>query len=139
MSNLKQMNVHIEPDYIDEIERLADRHFASKADAIRAAIRTLTGVMSAHEAFSAQHDADIAELYMRLAGEAPAGFVEVPKDGVRAGRIGDQPAVQLGNWVVTDFDGDLMAEELDGERRLGKVVDGEIKPLKLPREEVALN
>jgi hypothetical protein len=40
--------------------------------------------------------------------------------------------VQLGNWLVTDLDGDLMAEELDGERRLGKVVDGEIKPLRAP-------
>jgi hypothetical protein len=47
--------------------------------------------------------------------------------------------VQLGNWLVTDLDGDLMAEEMDGERRLGKIVDGEIKPLRLPSRTAALN
>jgi hypothetical protein len=96
------------------------------------AIKALGVLMDAHTAYADQHPDVVAELYIRLAREAPAAFVEVPKDGVKVGRLGDQPAVQLGNWLVTDLDGDLMAEELDGERRLGKVIDGEIKPLRAP-------
>ena len=122
MANLKQMNTWLEPEIIDELERLAETHFASKADAIRAAIRTLDAVMGAHETYAAQH-------------------VEVPKDGIRVGRAGDLPAVMVDSWLVFPDreSGALLAEEQGGEGRIARIVDGEIKPLKMPSPaEVAL-
>jgi hypothetical protein len=142
MSKLKQMNTWLEPEIINEVESLAERHFASKADAIRAAIRTLAEVMGAHETYADQHEDDIGQLYMRLAREMPAGFVEVPKDGLRIGRAGDLPAVLVNSWLVfPDREtGALLAEEQGGEGRIARIVDGEIKPLKMPTPgEVALN
>ena len=45
-------------------------------------------------------------------------------------------------WLVwlDSSSGDMFAEEQGGERRVGVIRDGEIKPLKVPTpEEVALN
>ena len=127
-----QLNVLVPRAVDDALEELGKRFDWSKREAATLAIHALKALMDAHETYAAQHEQDIAEVYLRLAAEMPAGFVEVPMDGVKVGRLGDQPAVQLGNWLVTDLDGDLMAEEMDGERRLGKIVDGEIKPLRAP-------
>jgi hypothetical protein len=124
--------VSIERADHEALLEMAQRHKWTVGQAAGLAIKALGVLMDAHTTYANQHPDVVAELYMRLAREAPAAFVEVPKDGVKVGHVGDQPAVQLGNWLVTDLDGDLMAEELDGERRLGKVIDGEIKPIRLP-------
>jgi hypothetical protein len=99
-------------------------------------------IMDAHQTFAAQYATDQGELYMRLASEMPAGFVEVPKDGVRLGRAGDLPVVRVDNWFVfpDPKTGALLAEDRGGEGRVARIVDGEIKPLRLPSaDEVALN
>jgi hypothetical protein len=138
-----QMNLSVYPDLVDEIEALAERYEWSKREVVTVAVRALKAMMDAHEAYAAQRDDDIAALYMRLAAEMPAGFVEVPKEGVRVGRAADLPAVMVDNrWLVfPDREtGNLLAEEQGGERRIARIVDGEIKPLRLPTsEEVALN
>jgi hypothetical protein len=137
-----QMNLSVYPELVDEIEALAERYDWSKREVVTLAVRALTALMVAHEAFAAQHDDDIRELYMRLAAEIPAGFVETPKDGVRVGRAGDLPAVMVNRWLVfPDRDmGGLFAEEQGGQHRIARIVDGEIKPLKVPPlEELALN
>jgi hypothetical protein len=136
-----QLNVLVPRDVDNTLERLAER-FGSKRKAATLAITALETLMDAHEAYAAQHDDDIGELYMRLAREAPAGFVAVPKEGIRVGRAGDLPAVMVDSWLVfPDRDtGALLAEEQGGERRIARIVDGEIKPLKMPSpDEVALN
>ncbi len=118
--------------------KLAERHGwkvgdkPSAAKVIAVALDTLSVIMKAHEDYAAQHKADVKALYLRVAREAPSAFVQVPKDGAAAGRLGKEPAIQIGNWVVTDQDGDLLAEEMDGERRLGKLIDGEVHPLRRP-------
>ena len=140
--DLTQLNVHVPPDVIETVERLRDRYGWSKRDLVMTAIGALGALMDAHEAYAAQHDDDIGELYMRLAREMPAGFVEVPKDGIRVGRAGDLPAVMVDSWLVfPDREGGaLLAEEQGGEGRIARIVDGEIKPLRLPSPtEVALN
>lgn len=142
MSDQVQMNLSVYPELVEEIEALADRYDWSKREVVTLAVRALTALMNAHEAFAAQHDDDIADLYTRLAAEAPAGFVEAPKDGIRVGRAGALPAVMVDNWLVfPDREtGALLAEEQGGEGRIARIVDGEVKPLKLPSpEEVALN
>jgi hypothetical protein len=138
-----QMNLSVYPDLVDEIEALAERYDWSKREVVTVAVRALEALMDAHEAYAAQHDDSIRKLYVRLAAEMPAGFVEVPKEGVRVGRAADLPAVLIDNrWLVfPDREtGALLAEEQGGEQRIARIVDGEIKPLKLPSPaEVALN
>jgi hypothetical protein len=136
-----QMNLSVYPELVDEIEVLAERYDWSKREVVTLAVRALTALMGAHEAYAAQHDDDIAEFYIRLAVEMPAGFVEVPKDGIRVGRAGDLPAVLVDKWLVfPDQSGALLAEEQGGEGRIARIVDGEIKPLKMPSPaEVALH
>jgi hypothetical protein len=142
VEDLTQLNVHVPPDVVETVDRLRDRHGWAKRDLIMAAIGALAALMDAHEGYAAQHDDDIGELYMRLAAEMPAGFAEVPKDGVRVGRAGDLPAVLVDNWLVFPDreSGALLAEEQGGQGRIARIVDGEIKPLKMPTAaEVALN
>jgi hypothetical protein len=140
---LTQLNVHIPNDVVETVERLRDRYGWSKRDLVMKAIRALAQVMDAHEAYAAQHDDDIAQVYLRLAAEMPAGFVEVPKEGVRVGRAAKTPAVMIDDtWLVwaDPASGNLFAEEQGGARRVGVVAAGEIKPLKIPTaEEVSLN
>jgi hypothetical protein len=93
-------------------------------------------------AFADQLDDDVGALYLRLARDAPAGFVEAPKDGIKVGRAAGGPAVQVDQWLVfPDAEGEgLLAAEQSGEGRMARVVNGEIKPIKTPTpEEVALN
>lgn len=141
--NLTQLNVHLPDDVTETVERLQQRYGWSKRDLVMTAIRALAQVMDAHEAFAAQYDQDIGEVYTRLAAEMPAGFVEVPKDGVRVGRAAGMPAVMIGKeWVVwaDPASGDLFAEEQGGGGRIAVVVDGAIKPLKVPTpDEVVFN
>jgi hypothetical protein len=137
------MNLSVYPDLVEEIEGLAERYDWSKREVVTIAIRALKQLMDAHERFADQHDDDIGELYMRLAAEMPAGFVEVPKEGVRVGRAADLPAVLVDNWLVfPDREtGNLLAEnqEADGPR-IARVEGGKIRPLKMPTAaEVALN
>ena len=132
MSDTAQLNVVV-PSGVDKtLEKLAERYEWSKREAATIAIRALDALMHAHERCAEQRSDDVAELWMRIARQMPAAFVEIPRDGVATGRVGDQPAVQLDSWVITDVEGDLMAQEVDGEQRLAKIVDGEIKPLRLP-------
>jgi hypothetical protein len=139
----KQLNVHLPAEFVDKADEFRQLHGWSRLNLVATAITVLAQVMEAHEAFAAQYDDDQAELYMRLAAEMPAGFVEVPKDGIRVGRAGDLPAVLVDNWLVfPDLEtGALLAENQapDG-ARVGRVEDGVIKPLKMPSPaEVALN
>jgi hypothetical protein len=142
MSDLVQMNLSVDPALVETVEALAERYDWSKREVVTLAVRALTALMDAHETYAAQHDDDIGDLYMRLATEMPAGFVEVPKDAVRVGRAADLPAVMINDtWLVfPDREtGRLLAEEQGGEGRIA-IVDGEIKPLRLPSPaDVALN
>jgi hypothetical protein len=148
--DLTQLNVHVPDEIIKLIDGdegrdepgLRARYGWSKRDLVMTAIDALAQLMKAHDAYAAQHDDDIGELYMRLAAEMPAGFVEVPKEGIRVGRAAGMPAVMVNGWLVfpDQETGALLAEEQGGEGRIARIVDGEIKPLKLPSTaEVALN
>lgn len=139
MSDTAQLNVVVPIGVDKTLEKLAERHEWSKREAATIAIRALEALMQAHEGCAEQRSDDVAELWMRIARQMPAAFVAIPRDGVETGHVGDQPAVQLDNWVITDADGALMAQEVDGEQRLAKIVDGEIKPLRLPSRMAALN
>lgn len=171
MSKLIQMNMSVSPEFVDEVGTLAERYGWSKrktvetaihalaqvtdevdvlanrygwseSKTIETAIRALAQVMDAHERFAAQYD-DIGEIYMQLAAEMPAGFVEVPKDGVRIARAEGVPVVIIDNtWLIWSdpASGNVFAEEQGGQGRVAVVKDGEIKPLKVPTlDEVALN
>jgi hypothetical protein len=135
----KRTTVSIESEDLEALRALAKAYEWPVGKAAHLAIKTLATIMGAHEAYAQQHPEDVAAVYRRLARQAPADFVEVPKEGVRAGHAGDVPAVQLGDWLITDLDGDLMAEEMGGQRRLGKLVDGEVKVLRLPIGDAGLN
>jgi hypothetical protein len=138
----KQLNVHLPAGFVDKADEFRELHGWSRRNLVATAITVVAQIMEAHQEFASQFDDDQAAIYMRLAAEMPAGFVEVPKDGVRVGRAGDLPAVLVGSWLVfPDREtGALLAEEQGGEGRIARIVDGEIKPLKLPSAaEVALN
>jgi hypothetical protein len=137
MSNLEQMNVHIEPDFIDEIERLADAHGWSKAGAIRVAIRTLAEVMSKHEDAPRDAGDDVRDLYLRLAREIPGQLVEVSRS-VELVRVGDVPAVRAEGWLIWEDQatGDLLVREESGEQRFGRVIDGKVQVMVAPAEAV---
>lgn len=141
--DLKQLNVHVPTEFIDEkVDAFRTRYGWSRRDLVMTAIETLEQVMDAHEEFADQYDSDIGEVYMRLAAQMPAGFVEVPKEGVTPARAAGMPAVRVDSWIVfrDPETGNLMAEEEGGERRIGIVDDGEIKPLRMPSAaKVALN
>ena len=85
--NLTQLNVHVLDDVIKTVEQLRGRYGWSKRDLVMTAIRSLAQVMDAHERYAEQHDEDIADLYMRLAAEMPAGLPGHP-EGHNPGRPG---------------------------------------------------
>jgi hypothetical protein len=139
MKTTERTTVSIESADLELLRDLAKSNEWAVGQAASLAIKTLKTIMHAHGDYAEQHPDDVAALYIQLARQAPADFVQVPKDGVQVGHVGDVPAIQLGDWLITDLDGDLMAEEMAGDRRLGKVIDGEVRPLRLPTpEDVAL-
>jgi hypothetical protein len=122
------MNIHIEPKWVDEIEKLAEAHGWSKARAIRVAIRTLTEVMSKHEDAPRHADKDVRDLHLRLVREIPGQLVEVSRS-VELLHVGDVPAVRGEGWLIWEDEatGDLIAREEAGERRFGRVIDGKVE------------
>jgi hypothetical protein len=142
MTTKDRTTVSLEREDHERLRKVAEQNGWPVGKAATLAFGALETLMDAHQAFATQLEDDIGELYMRLAAEAPAGFVDVPKDGIRCGYAGDLPAIMVDNWLVfPDREtGVLLAEEQGGEGRIARVVDGEIKPLKFPSpEEVALN
>jgi hypothetical protein len=139
MTTKERTTVSLEREDLDLLGELAKANGWPVGKAAGLAIKTLETIMKAHAEYAAQHPDDVGSLYMQLARQAPAGFVEVPKDGVLVGHAGDVPAIQLGEWLISDLDGVLMAEEMTGDRRLGKVIDGEVRPLRLPARQAGLN
>jgi hypothetical protein len=81
-ADLRQLNVHLPTDMVELVDSLQAEYGWNKRDLVMTALRALDAIMDAHGKYAAQHPPDVAELYMRLAREAPAAFVEVPKDGV---------------------------------------------------------
>jgi hypothetical protein len=147
-ADLKQLNVHLDPGLVETaegdglVEVLEERLGLSRRDTVATAIRVLTTLLNMHDAYADQHDDEVAELYKRLARQAPAGFIRVPADGVEAGRVKGVPVVVVGDWLIfhDSASDSLFAEEQGGQGRVGVVQGGEIKPLKLPTpEEVVLN
>jgi hypothetical protein len=140
--NLTQMNIKIEPEYVDEVERLAEEHGWSKARAIRTAIRTLSQVMSKHEE-ALRHpddvtrsvDDDIRDLYMAVAREIPSDLVEVVRS-LDPLYIGDQPVIRAEGWLIwrDQTTGDLIAREEAGEQRFARVMNGRIEVMISPAE-----
>ena len=139
MKTKERTTVSLDSEDLDQLRALAKANCWPIGKAAHLAINVLGTIMRAHGHYAAEYPDDVAELYMQLARQAPADFVEVPKTGVQVGHAGDVPAIQLGDWLITDLDGVLMAEEMTGERRLGKVIDGEVKPLRLPVRQAGLN
>jgi hypothetical protein len=139
----KQLNVHLPAGFVDKADEFRQLHGWSRLNLVATAITVLAQVMEAHERFASHYDDDQADLYMRLAREMPAGFVKVPKDGIKVGRAGELPAILVDSWLIfPDREtGNLVAENQRAEGpRVGVVKDGEIRPLKLPSAaEVALN
>src|SRR4051794_27290425 len=110
MTDLRQMNLKLEKQWVDEIDGLADRHGWSRAAATRTAIRALAQLMEAHDRVAAalreSGEDDLADLYLRLAREMPGVLVDVlPKERLCGGHSGDAPAFRLdlvayGKWLV---------------------------------------
>ena len=67
--------------FVDRMDEFRELHGWSRRNLVATAITVLAQIMEAHEKYAAMHEDDIRELYMKLAAEMPAGFVEVPKDG----------------------------------------------------------
>jgi hypothetical protein len=132
---LTQMNIKIEPEWVGELEVLAERHGWSKARAVRVAIRTLADVMAKHDDAPRRADADIRDLYLRIAREIPGHLVEVSRS-VEFLRLGEVPAVKAEGWLLWEDQatGDLLAREQEGEQRFARVVDNRIELLVAPAE-----
>jgi hypothetical protein len=133
---LTQMNIKIEPEWVDELEVLAERHGWSKARAVRVAIRTLADVMAKHDdAPRDLADADIRDLYLRIAREIPGQLVEVSRT-VEFLRVGEVAAVKAEGWQLWEDQatGDLLAREQEGEQRFARVIDNRIELLVAPAE-----
>ena len=105
MAEFVQMHLSLRDDVAEAIKSLHEDNGWSKAHTVAMAVRALKTLMEAHQAYAAQLDDDTADLYLRLARDAPAGFVEVPKDGVKVGRLETgRPAVQVDDWTITAAD-----------------------------------
>ena len=105
MSEFVQMHLSLREDVANAIKGIAEANDWSKAQTVGMAVQALKTIMDSHRQYAAQHDADEAELYLRLATDAPAGFIEVPKEGLQVGRLKtDRPAVQVDGWTITSAD-----------------------------------
>jgi hypothetical protein len=118
----------------------SDAAFAGDAG-VNTAIRTVRRLMERHRAFAEtlreRGEHDLAELYLRLAREMPGELADIPlpKDRLRGGHAAGVPAFLLDDhWLVFwDPEADvLLAEEQGGQRRVARIVDGEIRPLAIP-------
>lgn len=130
-SQFTQVHLSLRSDVAEAIKSLHEDNEWSKAHTVGVAVRALQTLMKAHRTYADQYDDDVAKLYLRLAADAPAGFVEVPKDGVEAGRVRQtgRPAVLVDGWTVTAADdGELVGlRPVDGGFEMATVADGVIR------------
>lgn len=135
MATYTQMNVKLEPEWVAEVERLADENKWSKAETIRVAIRTLAEVMAKHEDAPRFAEDDIRELYTQISREIPGQLVEVSRS-VEFLHFGEVPAILAEGWLLwrDEATGELLAREQSGEQRFGRVRNGKIEAMISPAE-----
>jgi hypothetical protein len=136
-----QLNVMVPLDVAQRVDQLANEFGWTQRQTVVNAIRCLDDLLCQIGESASNAAPGTLKLFRRVAAEKPVGFVEIA-DGIKFGQVaGDLPAVKLPTgWVVYPGEsGELLAvEEETG--RAALIVDGEIKPLKLPSpDEVTLN
>ncbi len=127
------MNLSVYPELVDELEWLAERNGWSKRETVTVAVQALAQLLSKHEDASRGADADVRNFYLRVAREIPGQLVEVCQS-VDLERVGGQPAVRAEGWLIWEdpATSDLVAREVSGKRRFGRVLDGRIEPFTAP-------
>jgi len=135
VTEFAQLNVKVESEWIDEVERLADEHAWSKAQTIRVAIRTLAEVMSKHADAPRFTDDATRALYMRVSREIPGQLVEVSRS-VEFLPVGDVPVIRAEGWLIWEdaATGELLAREEAGEQRFGRIRSGRVEVMTSPIE-----
>lgn len=141
MSELVQMNLSVSPDLVEKVEALADDTGWSKRRVVEMAVTNYAYLLETLPKALEDFDDDIVELFVRVIREWPSRFVELT-DAIQFARIrGEIPAIRMQTgWVVYPAeDGEIEAIEEETGRH-AKLVDGELKVLKLPTpDEVVLN
>lgn len=137
VATFTQMNVHIEPEWVDQVERLANENSWSKAQTIRVAIRTLAEVMSKHTDAPRLAKPDMRELYERVSREIPGQLVEVSRS-VEFLYFGEVPAILAEGWLLWEdaATGELLAREREGQQRFGWIRNGKVEAMISPAQAV---
>ena len=120
---------------MDLHDEVAERYGWSNDQTVARAVTSLRVLMNLHDEVAAAVEFEIAELYLRIAAEAPAHLVTLKPDTALGWRNEkrDQPMAQVDGWFIyVDPDTDeLMAEDESGRRGLfrnGEIVAGAEKP-----------
>jgi hypothetical protein len=136
MKENKRTTISLPSEDRDLLAHLAEKYGWSVGGAATIAIRTLSGLLDLHERIAGAVEADVGELYRRLAPQVPLELVEVaPKETMNLGWTNpkrEQPAILLDNWFITaDSNGELRILDRETEQP-GRIVDGKIVLVKVP-------
>jgi hypothetical protein len=141
MPDLTPMNLTVSEATADQVAELAEENDWSKRTVVEVAVRNLAHLLETLPKALENYPHEIVQLFREVVREMPSRFVELSPDLKFAHLRDGRPAIVLpSGWVVyPDESGELMALHEATDRR-AKVVDGELKVLKLPTpEEIVLN
>jgi len=153
MTDLVQLNLSVDGDLRDTVDRLAVRRGSTKREVITTAVYALAQLSERLELLireSASVEEDLGDLIREVAHLMPFPLIAAK---IGWGRLSDGRVALIVDdewWIARDPNGDLMAIRPDGgqvgyisrgriEALADLVVEGEIKTLQEPSVEVTLN
>ena len=134
MSEQVQMNLSVYPELVDELKWLTERNGWSKRETVTVADAPSPRAADVQaRGRGARRRRRRSYFYLRVAREIPGQLVEVCQS-VNLERLGGQPAVRAEGWLIWEdpATSDLVAREVGGKRRFGRVLDGRIEPFTAP-------
>jgi hypothetical protein len=135
MRTTEDQRLSLKADQRQDLKDLARDLGLSINKTVALAVRSLRGLIDLEMTVADHLEPDLADLYRRLAREAPAVLVG-PSATVKPGwtnKRRDQPTVWVDGWFVyldPETDELMAVNEKSGE--LARVVDGELRPVPKP-------